>query len=357
MRQVEKSPTKFNSHAPRIPVATRTRRRYCQKMIRPFLSAAAAALLTLAQATFAGDTAEGFRPWSAVEQPSLHDLAKGKIATSTNAGMKLDRGLSVQAIYLIAAPVETATQALLAFDSSKHPELGTVQHHRFDTEKDAAFDTLRLDPKVSACSALIRATRDPKKIQMSRDETARLPKNPSAESARQFLVSNLQQRWTSFFQTGELGGVRSHDARGEIGTLLGEEPKIAAHFSTLLAPLQEKTGAGKPVRSYWDLSEVDSVWAVGLGAIYLHATVRHRQVLDLTYFSSGGYLVSMALYEFQPITVNGKPATLVWQGILVSSPELAGGFGLRRQIGSRVMTGDVEKAIRALRKDAEKAVR
>ena len=125
----------------------------------------------------------------------------------------------------------------------------------------------------------------------------------------------------------------------------------------MLAPLQEKTGAGKPIRSYWDLSEVDSVWAVGLGALYLNATDRHRQILDLTYYSSGGYLVSMALYEFQPITVNGSPAILVWQGCLVSSAELAGGFGIRRQIGSRIMTGDVEKAIRAFRKDAEKAVR
>lgn len=324
--------------------------------MRAFISAAVA-LLAFTPFASAADPAEGFRPWSAAEQPGLHDLGKGRIATATNAGMKLDRGLSVQAIYLIAAPIETATQALLAFDSSRHPELGTIQHHRFESEKDAAFDTLRLDPKVAACSSLIRATRDPKKMQMSRDEAARLPKNPATESARQFLISNLQQRWSRFFQAGDIGGVRTHDARGEIRALLGEESEIAAHFSALLAPFQEKSGAGKPVRSYWDLSEVDGVWAVGLGALYLHATERHRQILDLTYFSSGGYLVSMALYEFQPVTVNGRPATLVWQGALVSSTELAGGFGIKRQIGSRMMSGDVEKAIRAFRKDAEKAVR
>ena len=321
------------------------------------LISAAAVVLGLAALVPGAEPLAAFRPWSAVDMPGLHDLAKGKIATAVNAAMTLDRGLSVQAIYLVQAPIETATQALLAFDSSKHPELGTIQHHVFQDEKDADFDKLRLDPKVAASAGLVRATRDPKRIQMSRDEAARIPREHTTEAARLFLVSILQQRWSRFFEHGDLGSVRTCDARSEIRSLLAEESKIAGHFSALLAPLTRKAGVGTPKVCYWDLSEVDGIGAIGLGALYLSSTDRHRQILDLTYYSSGGYLVSMALYEFQPVTVNGRPATLVWQGCLVSSTELAGGFGIKRQIASRVMTGDVEKSIRAFRKDAEKTGR
>ena len=324
--------------------------------MRAFIPAAAV-VFALAVFVSGAEPLAAFRPWSAVEVPELHDLAKGKIATSTNAGMGLDRGLSAQAIYLVAVPVEAAAQALLAFDSSRHPELGTMQHHIFLSEKDADFDKLRLDTKEKACASLVRSVHDPKRIQMSRDEAARIPKERSTEAARQFLVSILQQRWSQFFKPGDLGGVRTHDARSEIGSLLAEEPKIAGHFSALLAPLTKKTGAGTPKYSYWDLSEVDGTAAIGLGALYLGGGERTRQILDLTYYSSGGYLVSMALYELQPVTVNGRPATLVWQGCLVSSTELAGGFGIKRQIAARVMSGDLEKSIRAFRKDAEKTGR
>lgn len=323
-------------------------------MMRPLISTAAL-LFALSVLASGAEPAEGFGPWSAVEQPALHELAKGRIATSTNTGMNLDRGLSVQAIYLIHAPIEAATQALLAFDSSKHPELGTIQHHTFQDEKDAAFDTLRLDAKVAASASLVRAARDPKRLQMSRDEAARIPKDRTAEGARQFLASILQQRWTRFSQPGDLGGVRSYDARSEIRSLLGEEPKIAGRFTTLLAPFGKKAGVGTPKLHYWDVSEVDSMGAIGLGALYLSNTDRRRQILDLTYYSSGGYLVSLALYEFAPVTVNDRLATLVWQGCLVSSTELVGGLGIKRQIAARIMIGDVEKSIRAFLKDAEKA--
>jgi len=271
--------------------------------------------------------------------------------------MGLDRGISAQAIYLINAPLDATTRTLLAFDSSRHPELGTLQHHIFQDQTGAEFDKLRLDTRQSACASLAEAARDARRIQLSRAEAAHIPRDRSPDSVRRFLSSILQQRWIAFLKPGDLGSVRTFDTRSEVRSLLGEEPKIAGHFSGLLAPLLKKSGTDTPKSHYWDLSEVNGTGAIALGALYLTNAEPRRQILDLTYFSSGGYLVSMSLYEFVPVTVNGRPATLAWQGCLVSSTELSGGFGIKRQIAARVMIGDLEKSIRAFRKDAEKAAR
>lgn len=319
--------------------------------------AATALLPVLASILSAAEPEKAFQPWSSVTPPSLQTLASGKIVTTTNASMNLDRGISAQAIYVINAPVEVAEQTLLAFDSSKHPELGTIQHHRFRDEKDAAFDTLRLDANIAACAILLRNARDPGEFQMARDEMARIPKDRTTEGIRQFLISILRQRWTRFFQQGDLGGVRTYDARGELQTLLREEPGIAGHFAALLAPLTARTGTGTPRLHYWDLSEVDKTGTIALGALYAGGTDGRRQILDLTYYASSGYHASMALYELVPITVNGKNATLVWHGCLVASTELAGGFGIKRKIASGFIASDLEKAIRAFRSDAERAAR
>ncbi|MEQ1850256.1 MAG: hypothetical protein ABMA01_01565 [Chthoniobacteraceae bacterium] len=324
--------------------------------MRPLFTATAL-LPVLASILSAAGPEQAFQPWSSVTPPPLHILAGGKIVTTTNASMNLDRGISAQAIYLVNVPVEVAEQTLLAFDSSKHPELGTIQHHRFHDEKDAAFETLRLDANIAACAVLLRSARDPKQFQMARDEVARIPGDQTAESIRQFLVSILRQRWTRFFQQGDLGSVRTYDARGEIQTLLREEPRITGHFAALLAPLTAKTGIGTPRLSYWDLSEVDKTGTIALGALYAGGTAGRRQFLDLTYYASSGYNSSMALYELVPVTVNGKPATLVWHGCLVSSTELAGGFGIKRKIAAGFIASDLEKAIRAFRSDAERAGR
>jgi hypothetical protein len=322
--------------------------------VSPLLSAAA--LAATASLLCSAEPEQAFRSWSSVTQPALHELATGRIVTATNASMSLDRGISAQAIYLVKAPIEVAMRTLLSFDSSKHPELGTIQHHRFHDEKDAAFDRLQLDPKNAPCATLIRSVHDPRKIQMSREEAARIPPSQTPDGARQFLASILRQRWTEFSQQGYLGSVRTFDARSEIQTLLREEPGIAGHFSGLLAPFTAKSGIGAPRLCYWDLSEVDKAGAIALGAIYTGGSGGRRQLLDLTYYSSSGYLASMALYELVPVAADGRPATLVWHGCLVSSNELAGGFGIKRKIASVVIVSDLEKAIRAFRKEAERAV-
>ncbi len=313
----------------------------------------AAAFVALSAAAVAADAIDSFRSWTSVDIPSLHDLAKGKIATHTNASMNLARGMSTQAVFLVNAPMENTCQALLKFNASRHPELDVSQHHVFHGEGDSGFDKLQLNPKVSAAAATIRAMGDASALQLAKGEVALMPRQRTAEAAQQFLAGVLRARWTRFSKAGDFGSIGTYDAGSEMRTLLGEEGKVTRHFGALLAPITAKAAPGSPKYVYWDLSTVDKKAAVQLGAVYVAETPERRQVLDVTYYSSYGYLVAVTLYEMLPVTIDGKAQTLVWQGSLVSATGLEGGMGIKRKIGSRMMISDVEKWIRIFRAEAQ----
>ena len=321
----------------------------------PRLFIHALALLALSAAALAADAVDSLRTWSSVEGINLRELATGKIVTSNNASMNLARGMSCQAVFIVTAPIETTHATLLKFNSIKHPELEVFQHHVFHDEKDASFDKLVLNPRDKATSALIRSMGDASAIQLSKTEAPLMPRIRNAEAAQPFLTGILQARWTRFSKAGDFGSVGTHDAGGEIRSLLAEESKMTKHFAPLLAPLAAKGAPGTPKFSYWDLSVADKKAAIQLGAVYGAEFPDKRQVLDVTWFSSHAYLVSLTIYEMHPIILDGKALTLVWQGNLVSTTGIEGGLGLKRKIGSKMMVSDVEKWIRIFRSDAESA--
>ena len=320
-------------------------------MLRLFANGLAS--LALSTAAFAADAIDSLRTWVSVDDLNLAELAGGKIATAKNASMSIARGMSCQAVFVVNAPLETTHATLLKFNSVKHPELEVYQHHVFHDEKDSGFDKLVLNAKDGATSKLIRSMGDAGEIQLSKTEVPLMPRARTADAARQFLVGMLHARWTRFSKAGDFGSVGSHDAGGELRSLLAEESKMTKHFGALLAPLAAKGAPGSPKFSYWDLSVVDKKAAVSLGAVYGAELPDKRQVLDVTWYSSNGYLVSFTLYEMHPVIIGGKSCTLVWQGSLVSTTGIEGGLGLKRKIGSGMMVSDVEKWIRIFRADAE----
>ena len=321
-------------------------------MLRLFAIASAFLAFTIAAHT--ADATDSLRQWISVDGLRLHDLAAGKIATGANASMSLDRGMSCQAVFVVNAPLETTHAALLKFNSTRHPDLEVFQHHVFQGEKDSGFDRLLLNPKASASAALIRSMGDAGAIQLAKREAPLMPRTHTAEAAQQFLSGILHERWSRFSKAGDFGSVATYDAGSEIRSLLGEEGRMARHFDALLAPLRAKGAPGTPRFSYWDLSVVDKKSAVQLGAVYSAEMPDRRQVLDVTYFSTYGYLVSLTLYELLPVMLDGRAHTLVWQGSLVSTTGIEGALGFKRKIGSRMMVSDVEKWIRIFRADAQK---
>ena len=320
----------------------------------PRLFVNALAVLTLSTAAFAVDAIDSLRTWVSVDGLNLGELATGKIATSKNASMSIARGMSCQAVFVVNAPLETTHSTLLKFNSVMHSELEVYQHHVFHDEKDCGFEKLVLNPKDSATAKLIRSMGDASGIQLSKSEVPLMPSTRTAGAAQQFLSGMLRERWNRFSKAGDLGSVGTHDAGGEIRSLLAEEGKMTKHFGALLAPLAAKGAPGTPRFSYWDLSVVDKKATVSLGAVYAADLPDKRQVLDVTWYSSNGYLVTFTLYEMHAVTIGGKACTLVWQGSLVSTTGIEGGLGLKRKIGSGMMVSDVEKWIRIFRADAEK---
>ena len=306
----------------------------------------------LAVVLHAAEPAGAFRPWSAVEKFDLEKLARGKIATECNGSMNFARGISAQAVFVVEATPENALRALLTSDPTKRADTDTYQRIVFHGEDDAGFARVKLDAKLPPVHRLLEAMRKRDDLHLSREEIAQLPKGASVEEAQRFWANTLTQRWSRWTQHGELRAPDTFDVRSEITSLLKEEPKIAQHFATLLSPFTQTGVPAAPAQHYWDLSTVNHTAAIGLGTIYTHVADGRQQVLDVTYYASSGYLTSITLYEMLPITIQGQPRTLVWEGCLVSAPALSGGFGVKKAVGSRMMAGDLEKSVRFFQQDA-----
>ena len=308
--------------------------------------------LMLAPVLHAAALSEAFRSWSAVEKFDLEKLAHGKIATECNGSMNFARGISAQAVFVVNATPEIALKSLLTSDPTKRAEQETYQRPIFQGIQEAGFAKLKLDPKLPAVRRLLEVMRKREGLHFTREELALLPNGDSIEDAQRFLANTMTQRWTQWTERGELRVTETLDVRSEIASLLKEEPKIAQHFTTLLTPLTQPGPPTAPAQHYWDLSSVNHTAAICLGAIYTHVADGRQQVLDVTYYASSGYLTSITLYEMLPITIKGQPRTLVWEGCLVSAPALAGGFGVKKAVGSRMMAGDLEKSVRFFQQDA-----
>ena len=309
-------------------------------------------LPALAGMLHAADPASAFQPWSAVEKFDVEKLARGKIATECNGSMDFARGIGAQAVFIVNATPEAAVRTLLTSDPTKRPEEETYQRPLFHNESEAGFAKIQLDPKIPAVRRLLEAMRKPGDLHLSREEIALLPKGDGIDDARRFWAGVMTQRWMQWTQRGEMHATEAIDVRGEIASLLKEEPKVAKHFAVLLAPFTQSGAPAAPALHYWDLSNVNHTAAFSLGAIYTRAADGREQVLDVSYYASSGYLASITLYELVPVTLEGQPRTLVWEGCLVSAPALAGGFGVKKAVGSRLMVGDLEKSVRFFQQDA-----
>ena len=68
-------------------------------------------------------------------------------------------------------------------------------------------------------------------------------------------------------------------------------------------------------------------------------------------FKRGGYYVAVTLYQMWPVTVEGKPSTLVWRGDMISAPSLADLHGVERLGSESVMMKQISKAVTLFRRD------
>ena len=120
-------------------------------------------------------------------------------------------------------------------------------------------------------------------------------------------------------------------ASEEVNGLLRDQGKIRQQFSGLLGATGIGRGAGSlPAELYWELLDANDQGVVTLGASYSRGGAGGTyQSADVLYYASGGYYVALTLHQLWPVTVDGKPSTLVWRGDMISSAEL--GIAARRR--------------------------
>ena len=303
-------------------------------------------------AASAADAKTGIEAWTAFSGAELSASQSGEVQMKSNPSMNFDRGLSAQAIYVVDAKVESAVRALTSLDPTRYPELEVFQQRTFRTEADARFSELKIDPKAAPFDRLLGEMVAPRNLQLANDERGRLPRQKMASAAQEFWAKALRDRWVRFAQEGVTMPVGKFDARSEIRSLLREEPKVAAHFGVLLQPLTSAAGGAAPPASsyYWDISKTEGIANFELGAVFERTEEDRRQIADVTYYSSSGYITAVSLFEFIPLTGRATPQTLVWHGTLLSSAEVAGAFGLKRKFAIRSLEDEMRRWIGIFRR-------
>jgi hypothetical protein len=303
-------------------------------------------LIFLPLATRAADAA-----WTAFGAPVISASEKAGLRMQSNGAMGFERGLSTQALYVVDCAADDAVKTLRNMDPTRFPELEVFQQHAYHTEAEARFSDLRIDPKIPSFQRLLEEMRAPGSLQLAKEESARLPGRKDVAAAQTFWAAVLRERWVRFSRDGKFAPMGGFDARSELQSLLHEEPRIAAHFAPLLAPWTSGNPGAAAVESYWDVSSTEGLANFELGAIFERSEGEVRQVADVTYYSSSGYLAAVSLFEFIPLTGRATPQTLVWHGTLLSSAEVAGAFGLKRKFAIRTMEDEMRQWIGIFRRE------
>ena len=294
----------------------------------------------------------------------LSSLAGGKVLTSRGPALGFPRDLTVQAVYLVRAPVARALEMHGNWDAAKHPELKVYLHHDFSTRPTLADFTLPI-PGNSASRKLAEATEklpDLGDLQLSKAEAAEFKNSGGGAfpaGVKDFWSQLLFRRASAFTQHGlsaeppydsSDGSARVTDEVSRL--LLREQPKVRAAFRPLVeqSPLGGGTGS-LPLLPYWEMFDVEGQGAFSLGAACSLQGADGAQFLDLQYYASGGYYVFVTLYRMWPVTVDGKAATLVWRVDSISSLSLSDLRPFERMGSGAAMMKDIQRIINFFQKD------
>jgi len=323
-------------------------------------------LLLLTSTLVRADAVSDLAAFSAFDKVDLAELAKSEVKTVHGLPMG-GRFLSVQSCYVAPGSATQQIEALRQWDPTKHRELKVFLHSDLPrTPSGADFAKLQNAPDNGSVRALVSATQKlSSDLQISREEAKRFSEGGAGgggampASVVKFWTEILVSRAKNFISGGtsaqppyDHGGqtIRSSD---ELNGLLKQQDKIRRKFSGLLAETGVGRGAGSLTPElYWELLDVDDQGVLTLGASYSRGGADGtHQAADVLYYASGGYYVALTLYQMWPVTVDGKAATLVWRGDMISSASLASLHGVERLGSESAMMKDIAKAITAFRKD------
>jgi hypothetical protein len=321
--------------------------------------------LRLGLTTARADSVSELASFSIFGKVDLGQLAKSDVKTAHGPPMSNPRFLAVQSCYVAPGSPSQQIEALRRWDPTRHRELKVFLHSDLPLSPTPAnFEKLKDAPGNSSVRSFVTATQKlGSDLQISREEAKKFSAGGGGgtmpASVVGFWADVLTARTKSFVSSG-MSGQPPYDHAGpsvrasdEVNGLLREQGKIRNQFSSLLGATGIGRGAGslKP-ELYWELLDVDDQGVVTLGSSYSRGGAGGTyQAADVLYYASGGYYVALTLYQMWPVTVEGKPSTLVWRGDMISAASLGSLHGVERLASESVTMKNITKAVTLFRRD------
>jgi hypothetical protein len=318
--------------------------------------------------TARADAISELASFSIFDKVDLAQLAKSDVKTAHGPPMSNPRFLAVQSCYVTpgSSPAQQI-EALRRWDATRHSELKVFLHSDLPSSPTAAnFEKLKNAPNNASVRSFVAATQKlAPSLQVSKEEAKKFSAGAGGGGGTipgpvaTFWAEILTAR-TKSFVSGGMSAEPPYDHAGpsvrasdEANGLLREQGKIRNQFSGLLGAtgIGRGTGSLKP-ELYWELLNADDQGVVTLGASYNRSgTGGTYQAADVLYYASGGYYVALTLYQLWPVTVDGKPSTLVWRGDMISAASLGTLHGVERLGSESVMMKNITKAVTLFRRD------
>ena len=306
--------------------------------------------------------------FSIFDKVDLAQLAKSDVKTAHGTPMKNSRFLAVQSCYVAPGSPAQQMEALRRWNPAKYRELKVFLHSDLSSNPGPAnFEKLKNAPDNASVRSFVAATQKlSPDLQISKDEAKRFTAATGGSgggvippAAVAFWTDVLTGR-TKSFVSGGMAAQPPYDHAGpsvraseEVNGLLRDQGKIRQQFSGLLGATAIGRGAGSlPAELYWELLDADDHGVVTLGASYSRGGAGGTyQSADVLYYASGGYYVALTLHQLWPVTVDGKPSTLVWRGDMISSASLGSLRGVERLGSESVMMKNITKAVTLFRRE------
>jgi hypothetical protein len=306
--------------------------------------------------------------FSIFDKVDLTQLAKSDVKTAHGPPMKNSRFLAVQSCYVVPGSPAQQMEALRRWNPAQHRELKVFLHSDLPSNPGPAnFERLKDAPGNASVRSFVAATQKlGPDLQISKDEAKRF--SVAAGGGGGVMPPGVVAFWTEVltgrtktFVSGGMTAQPPYDHAGpsvrasdEVNGLLRDQGKIRQQFSGLLGATGIGRGAGSlPAELYWELLDANDQGVVTLGASYSRSGAGGTyQSADVLYYASGGYYVALTLHQLWPVTVEGKPSTLVWRGDMISSAELGSLHGVERLGSESVMMKNITKAVTAFRRQS-----
>ncbi len=304
-------------------------------------------------------------------------LARGEVL---GACVHLDhapRCMSVETSYIVPAAPAAVLERMRTLDVD--PKQSVSQTFTMEMSLPVGippqgqdFKRLYLDPNIRHTKWLLErartATSDPN-LNLNPAESARLAdvfKQVLSRKPSDWMMEGafpISDAWKEILMTRaakfQAGGLKALPAceRGEevfipheeVGNILLQRPKVAAEFADVIPwfmegklPVENAT----PPIYWWGLSKIYTHGNLSLGGLHSQNLPDGMHVVEVEYYVSCQYYLSLILYRFWPYELDGREATLVWRGDYVMLPGDSLLKGIERLAAQKIMLIEIKRSIR-----------